>query len=370
MKLLPSSILGLSLLTPVATLAQPSPATDHQAPGWSAVAGDLTTGLGLNQAAITTGSDESDVSFTIAGSWLGSEPDENKFALKFSTPLVKKDKEGRFVTDGALAKSRAMEISLSHFIAPETPPPATTQDRTAIIKRVVQACQDDLKLSTEERKGCVDTPYGDLEEKYASDSDKKTMATILPASWLWTFTGGAGYEEHERRDPVTFVESSSVKTPYSLSIVGRVSPSFTLSRGSTWYLGGGLTYKNSFDDATAQILCKPAAPPAPQECLSASYKPVEQTKGGEAFGTLKWMGPVNPPGPIPAIPMAANLKVTHDFETDVTGANLDLYLAGSGDGKLNGGLRFKWQTDDNDPATKDDNFDFGIFVGLPFDFTQ
>ena len=59
------------------------------------------------------------------------------------------------------------------------------------------------------------------------------------------------------------------------------------------------------------------------------------------------------------------MRAAHDFESDVSGLEGTLYMIPGGDA-LRGGIRFKIQTEDDDPLTEDETSSIGLFVGKPF----
>ena len=151
------------------------------------------------------------------------------------------------------------------------------------------------------------------------------------------------------------------ETPFSFSIQYGGAPQVGSSWTSGWYRGAGFEYSETYEEATAQTLCSPAPPTGPTECFTSPYSAPEMERRAVLYGLLRREGLSNRLG----VSWGAQLRAAHDFESDVSGLEGTLYMIPGGDA-LRGGIRFKIQTEDDDPLTEDETSSIGLFVGKPF----
>ncbi|HYJ31031.1 MAG TPA: hypothetical protein VEW25_11910, partial [Allosphingosinicella sp.] len=57
---------------------------------------------------------------------------------------------------------------------------------------------------------------------------------------------------------------------------------------------------------------------------------------------------------------ALELRGTYDINNDVVGIEAPIYLFQAGDGNLRGGIRFGWDSEEDDVRA-------AVFIGVPFD---
>jgi hypothetical protein len=181
---------------------------------------------------------------------------------------------------------------------------------------------------------------------------------------IWTkvlsITAGLGSKTYKFRDPLSLAKDSVDKTPFSVSIQYGGAPQVGSSWASGWYRGLGFEYSETYEAATARTLCS-SPPTGPIECFTGPYSAPERERRAVAYGLLRREGLSNRLG----LSWGAQLKAAYDFESDVAGLEGTLYMIPGG-GALRGGIRFKIQTEDDDPLTDDETSSIGLFVGRPF----
>ena len=111
----------------------------------------------------------------------------------------------------------------------------------------------------------------------------------------------------------------------------------------------GVDVQRHHEDADAAILCPPSNGIDSVQCVNGPFGPPTEVTSKLAWaqvrGAIGWAG--------------YQLRATHDFESGDNGIDLPLYLVRNAAGKLSGGLRLGW--------TSEDDFNAGIFVSTPFE---
>jgi hypothetical protein len=343
---------------------------------------DLRTGFGGAGVVISATSDSSEVGVTFGRSW-DSRPDYalNNWTLKLSAPLDKGAGEGTFVTEGGLSNSTAVTFAYNRV----KPPPSTLtrlvaardveiqKGRDACAKKALAAKAPE-GFTTEEQ-----ATFATLAKAKAEDCKTKYMRALIEdgdipsdvaaqltdedfrdgATWTFNVTGSIGYQAFDYRSPADFAEQSTDRTPYSAAISFGVMPPRTSA-----FLTGGVEYKQDYVDAQDRTLCRPPPASGPQECVTGPFDRPVSKKVFDAFDVWRVQGQVGRPET--PIPYGLELKAAYDFENQVSGLGAALYLVPDKDKALRGGVRLLWQSDDDDPTTKDKNFTVGVFVGSAF----
>ena len=346
---------ALSLATPA--LAAPTAAQQEAVRDAAPAGADLTAGAGASGFVVSAGDADGAVAVTLARTWDDDDATSafNNLAVKFSAPLNKDTGEGNFFLRDGLSGSTAVELSFKRIIPPAAAPldarrmeEALTRgrercaaamvredDKTACKTKTLRQLEADRFVLAEESRGLEDTAF------------------LSGPIWLWGFTAAVGHDRFEHRD-LDFSEQKGERTPWGVYVSGGVMPFRELL-----YVGGGYDYKRQWVDADARTLCRPATT-TPQECFTGPFgRPVRQDTS-DLFGVVRYMNETA------RLPFGLEVKAAYDFETDVYGAVTSLYLVADEKKNLRGGLRAGWKSDDDDPATDDDNFTIGVFVGAAF----
>jgi hypothetical protein len=299
-----------------------------------ALSGDIGTGFAGTGVVVSADTDKSDASITLSRSKDFQSSDGNRagfnsWTIKGSTPLTGKDKTtANFITDEGLPGSYSVELAFTRVTVPYIQGP------------------DPDSLNG---KGKIPLPPSTGE-----------------AHWLTalTLSGGIGRKGHDFRDPAspTLAKQSVDKTAYHFGgqfggLYGHAGSPF-----DGWFIGAGGEYKVDYTDPDSQTLCTPPPATGAQECFTGPFgAPVRKP---EATGYLllrksTFLSAFD-------VPVGVQLKPAYDFENKVGGLEATLFFLPSGDAGLQGGVRVKLQTKDNDPKTKDKTATVGLFVGAAF----
>lgn len=141
------------------------------------------------------------------------------------------------------------------------------------------------------------------------------------------------------------LSSASVdRTGWGMTVAAAFHPP---SRNHLFAVGADLQRLHRAGDVI--IRCPPSNGTDPVTCVSGSDGPptkvTRKLLWGEARGAV---GPV-----------AYSLRLTRDLESDETGVDLPIYLFRNAEGKLSGGVRLGW--------TSEQDFGAGIFISAPLD---
>lgn len=355
------ALAGLALATPLLAtpvLAAPTAAQQKAVRDAAPAGADLTAGAASSGFVVSAGDADGAVAVTLARSWDDDDEDSafNNLAIKFSAPLDKDTGEGNFFLRDGLSGSTAVELSYKRIIPPAAPPldyrrieEALTRGRERCVAAMVR--EDD-------KTGCKTKTLRQLEaDRFVLAEESRGLednSFLKGPIWLVGGTVSVGHDRFKHRDPSDFSEQKGERTPWGVSVNGGVMPFRELL-----YVGGGYEYKRQWVDADARTLCQPATT-TPQECFTGPFgRPVRQDTS-DLFGVVRYMNETA------RLPFGLEVKAAYDFETEVYGAVTSLYLVADEKKALRGGLRAGWQSDDDDPATDDDNFTIGVFVGAAF----
>ena len=249
----------------------------------------------------------------VLGGWDEHRSSNTAWTVRLSTPLGEGESSADFITDGGLSGSAAVRASYGWLNFGET----------------------------------------------ASWGGEGQRASV----WQVVVSGGVGHQNLEFRDPVTLGEGSVNRTPYALSAaIGGEWPSRAFAL--PYYVGIGVEHTREYRGADERTLCAPAPPAGLQECFAGSFGEPQAQDTTAAFLLGRIQGEVKVLAH--TVPFAVEMQPAHDFESGISELAATLFLLPDGDGRLRGGLRFRWRTADDDPATDDDRFSVGAFIGVPF----
>lgn len=322
---------------------------------------DFRTGFAGSGLLVEASTDKTDASISFTRS--EERPTADAFrtfrwGLKATTPLGDDDESADFITDRGLAGVGSLEFNFSALTTDRVRNGPTAFTVMEIVASAAAAC-----ISQGGPKDVCESGDPDALAAYISDEQRQALAVETAHIWttVLSFTGGVGSKTYAFRDPLSLTKDSVDETPFSLSIQYGGAPQVGSSWTSGWYRGAGFEYSETYEAATAQTLCSPPPPTGPIECFTSPYSAPELERRAVVYGLLRREGLADRWG----LSWGAQLKAAHDFESDVTGLEGTLYMIPGG-GALRGGIRFKIQTEDDDPLTEDDTSSIGLFVGKPF----
>lgn len=249
----------------------------------------------------------------VLGGWDEHPSSNTAWTVRLSTPLGDDDRSGDFITDGGLSGSTAVRASYGWL------------------------------------------NYGEP----GAWGGQGQRARV----WQVAVSGGAGYEALSFRDPLTLAKDSVARTPYAVSLaIGGEWPSPSIR--FPYYLGVGVEHTREYEAPDKRTLCAPPPPAGPQECFTASFGAPQAQDTTAVYLLGRMQGEVKLLAH--SIPFAVEVQPAYDFETGVREVAATLFLLPDGGGRLRGGLRVRWRSADDDPATDDDLFTAGAFIGVPF----
>lgn len=291
----------------------------------------------------------------VFGDWRERVLSSSSWTVRVSTPLQTGASSGDFITDGGLRGSTAVRASYNWILHGE---PFPYSERRRLVNQAIEACQAE-RMNDDGSTPCSDRAYSELAQ-YLTPSEEERLRPRKVNVVLVGLSAGAGHQSLDFRDSATLAERSVTETPYALS--GSVGGEFG-AVPFDHYLGFGVEHTREYRGSDERTLCAPMPTTGPQECFTASYgEPraqdttaayfIGRVQGEDFFGL--------------GLPYAVEVQPAYDFESDVSEVATTLFLLPDGDGRLRGGLRFRWRSADDDPTTDDDHFTVGAFVGVPF----
>lgn len=354
-----SAIVSSQAVAQDGSLARPEASEKALAP-----AGSTSTGLGGSGVVVTAETGKTAVSLTLAQTF-DSESRFDTWTLKGATPLDEEAGEGVFVTDDDLAHGASLELGWTGvFTTSREAPPATTARRRAFLSSRHASCISALGLSPKDAdvEACRAKTFSDYEKdlterERAEFLDPFTSAPLILAG----ISAAIGYDEVKFRSPTNPAdEESERRVPWS--VTGKIG---VLPDAHRLYIGGGLSYERSFEEASKRTLCTPASGTDPQECYTGPFEAPAETDSTTLFAVARTRWEMSLPRGR-SLPLGLEVKPAYDVEREVAGVSASLYFLPEKTGGLTGGLRLRVQTDDDDPLTHDENVSVGLFVGKAF----
>lgn len=213
---------------------------------------------------------------------------------------------------------------------------------------MVEARKDDVVTATE-KQHCETSAVEFNLTKLQNEQLMRACKIIDEQNAKTRFYGGSakiGHEQFDTLDPIDFSKSTSSRNPLSLSaFYGLVWPQDHRS------ILFGTEYQEAYKAADSSILCMPADDPTQNiSCQSGSFSAPNREEKRLLFVEYRQnLGSI-----------AIEPRITFDFEEDVVGIDLPVFIWKNKDKKLSAGFRAGWR-DDTDEVT------FGVFVGNSFD---
>jgi hypothetical protein len=279
----------------------------------------------------------------------------------FTTPLGDDEESADFITDQGLAGvgsvTLAYSLASTRRIRDEVSP--------AVFERIIRDARTACLSQGRHDTAICDSLRSDLLASYVTSAEDREALGVIPADH-WTthlrIEATLGAKTYAFRDPTTFAEEEDRREP--VDVLAQIGGAYrgTGAWWSGWYRGVGLHYREAYEEASSRTLCPAPPPTGPQECFTGAFAPPELDRTAALFGELRRGGL----GELFGFNLSARARAAYDFEDEVWGLEGTLYVLPGGNGRLRGGVRFKLQTEDDDPNTDDDTAGIGIFVGSEF----
>lgn len=338
------------------TPAQSRLGSDRQSPTLDAQAGFAGSGY-----ALTADSDASTASIAFARHWDGADGiDYSTTSIRLSAPLNKDTRTASFVTDDGFIGATSIQVSVSTVWGDAFALPATWSERQAAIHRVRGACLA-RALTDDETKKCREASWETLPSLLSAadrtafrDDFARLQDAGFATSPIWTsgFTASVGHNEFKFRDPLSFVESGTNRTPYAVSAYVGFSPD-----SRPLYVAGGLEYKVDYKAATSRTLCPPVPIGSVAECFTGAFAAPVEDVNATVFVVSRSQFSIG--GGRFSVPGGLEVKAAYDFEDEVAGLSSALYVVPDAAGALRGGVKLSW-------SDEDDEVRIGVFVASAF----
>jgi hypothetical protein len=171
-----------------------------------------------------------------------------------------------------------------------------------------------------------------------------------------SLTGSVGGDRYKFRDPTTLGELSRKQTLFSFG--GAYSYIPNISRPWGYFFGG--EYRRKYKLPDAETRCPPQTVGASSTtCFSSAFGPPKRNTDATTFAAIRYDASVGKK----ETPFAFELKLAYDAEDNEWGASLPVYFLQNEKGKLNGGIKVSWDSENDDVM-------FGFFIGTTFDFLK
>jgi len=233
-------------------------------------------------------------------------------------------------------------------------------DAELALQRLANTDGDTKDLAALLEKKCVEgidggelTGSKTLYTQYATADERRSYDSAQPGG-LWFMGGNAkvARTNYEFVDQVAFKADDISRTGYKAELFGGWI--FPDGRQS---LTGSFAYSRSYKAGDAIQLCQPTGSGSQTQCLSGAL--------GKPAGTDKYIfsgeyRKLISLGGLPGKPsMGFAPRVSYEVNSKGVLMELPVYFVPNKDKALNGGVRFAYDT-------KEDDFAFGLFVGVPF----
>lgn len=271
------------------------------------------------------------------------------FAFTLSSPL---DKSGAGFTSLAnldgLGNSTSFEIGYNEMRGRRLETPVEEIGRLCDVARVnagLQATQD----------GCG---YEEILRYAPGQYGAYLQATQgFEHVWVWGASARVGFQEFTYYDGATLARLQNDETLWRASAyVGYLFRSSAMATAT-------LTSQTAFKDRRTQVLCPGGAPPV--TCVNGPIGAPEEIESlllGLDYRRQIFLG-AGADRFLSGPDLGYSFAATYDFETEVYGFDLPIYLLRDSSDLLTGGVRLGWRSDDHELTV-------GLIVSRPFSFSN
>jgi hypothetical protein len=279
----------------------------------------------------------------------------DSFAVTASAPLEKNSPRTDLGTLDGFANNATLKLRWTRFAMSIANARHNPRDRA--IGDITRAnCRTQAGGKPDALKECDGPMSDELVGKYAPELFDEYLSLGFPNKPAFAFglEGSVGYRKFEFLDPVTLAKGSDEKMPWGVKLFGSIFPGPSLTS-----ITGAFEYQSAYEEHKASTVCPVDVTATFVKCTSGSLGGPDHKK--KALGSLELRHMFIMPEGAFLKSLGVSAQVTHDFNSDVTGFDLPLYLIPDAKGNLLGGLRFGYRTDTDDLAV-------GVFVGSAFSF--
>lgn len=324
-----------------------------------------------NSIDITTGTEKD-----IASVQIGSDSGSNTWNLALKIPVDKEDKVGRLATLDGLANSTNVEFSINRVLFDPNKHRASAVDIGESLRRCIKAArirgynesayteaqlrikffdQGQCDQLTSPSQALTDSNFHELpnqEQREAASEELETLRlNYLLDRWrvgtipIVRLSAAYGNEDFEFFDSVSFEEIKDGETEWKLGI------SYTVvDISGRWSAGIGYRREVAYEAGKKATIC-PLDPGDDPVLVCATKSLGAPTKDEKDLATVS----LN----IRRDRYSISPLVTYDFDDDVVGIEVPIYLSRNNKGRLTGGVSFGWESEDDD-------FTAQVFIGAPF----
>lgn len=289
-------------------------------------------------AELTAGSDADNVKLKLSF---------GEFSLTASAPASDDGSDTELATLDGFADAVWLEAKFTHLYAP-----GLRDIRSGAADAI---CAELREVPGHEMDGCgVDSIRAVLGPAKA---DAYARATHI-RTFFWGGSARVGYDQFEYFDPITLAKEEDERTPWGVSAFFAFTP---LNDPLLVTFTGA--YQEAWKDADTQVLCPGGVPPV--VCVNGPIGgPVDDHRSLASIEVRRGFRVDGVPG---FDRWAISAQVTYDFNSDVTGVDVPVYLfqappSDDDNGRrpgLTGGLRVGWRDDTDDIS-------LGLFIGAAF----
>ena len=327
---------------------------------------DLRTGYALTGIVLTSDLGKTDASLALSRGTsrldaAGRHLIFTTLTAKATAPIDKDSGEASFLTDAGLPGAASLELGFSLTRTPYVTLAVTPDDVIEVLDRAVARCKA-VNKAAGSNEDCTENSHA--LEKWLSPDERSRLAAPIADHWTTTLAlaGGIGRASYDWRDALTLTPTSGRHIVYH--VTGELGGTWVSKNrfAGGWHLGIGGEYRHDYSEAKKRILCSPPPAAGPQECFQSPFAAPGHDDKAMAFGIARrrfYVANLD-------LPFGLQVKGMHDFRHDQWGAEIALFGFADKDGKLQGGIKAKFQTHDNDPATKEKRAAVAIFVGTSF----
>jgi hypothetical protein len=286
------------------------------------------------------------------------------FSVSLNAPFNKKNGEGRFLTQAGLPGTLSLDAALNWSWLPNVDRnasrgPSSTELLAAEV-HIRKACRAANAANPDKCSGDIRVLAGN---DFAATADQKVITdyynlsddAMRKTNYVGlTLTGSIGKDKLTYRNSLTFAEASQSNTLFSIGAsIGYVP---NISKPLGLFVGG--EFKRYYELPDAETRCPVAAGGATSvTCFTAAYSAPVRKTDAIVFAAARLNGGVVGKA------LSAELKFSYEPAERRWGVTLPVYFIKNKEGSFNGGIKFDWQSDTNEPK-------IGLFIGTTFDFLK
>jgi len=325
-----------------------APGLDSEMPG-------STSSLNLEAA-----QGKESVSIVLTKSLQGQSPNRRQslFKLSLKGPIGSGATEADLLDLDGLSNFVTAGFSLTHNWWPF---PSDEKTRMEIIGKQVELCREyaEANGSTfDPMQESCNEGYFKLDQRRGGELRDRFELVTWGNRPIYFFGGEASYGQavFEFVDPGSLEEAVTTEYGNSISLYAgllKFRPSKQGRSRSDTLVFAGYRREETYSAGAKTDLCTPLGDADALRCDSVTLGAPTEKIRDLAFVELRRFFP----GPVGVSP-----RLTYDFEDDVTGVELPVYLVTDAAGGLTGGLRGSWRSDTEE-------IKLAVFVGKKFDFS-